>query len=122
MKILYILGNGFDLNLGLKTSYRDFYESYKTIESNKNNVNNLKMNISENFKNWSDLELALGQYTEEFKTLEDFDEVIEDIGEQLSEYLIKEESKFDSSIVNKEKFFHNLVKPEDFLPLADNNK
>lgn len=122
MKILYILGNGFDLNLGLKTSYRDFYEFYKSVESPKNKVNDLKKNISSNYKNWSDLELALGQYTDELNTLDDFDEVFEDIGEQLSEYLKIEESKFDIKQINKEKFYENLVKPEDYLPLADNNK
>ena len=122
MNILYILGNGFDLNLGLKTSYKDFYDYYKSIESSKKNVNDLKKNISNNYKNWSDLELALGKYTEELKTLDDFDEVFEDILNQLAEYLKKEESKFNSNKVNKEKFFENLVKPEDFLPLADKNK
>ena len=25
-KVLYVIGNGFDLNLGLKTSYNDFFE------------------------------------------------------------------------------------------------
>ena len=122
MNVLYIIGNGFDLNLGLKTSYKDFYDYYKSIESTKKNVINLKSSISNNYKNWSDLELALGQYTEEIKTLDDFDEVFEDIGGQLSEYLKKEEDKFDSNSVNKEKFFENIVKPEEFLPLADNNK
>lgn len=122
MKILYILGNGFDLNLGLKTSYKDFYDYYKSLDSSKNGVNDLKKNISNNYKNWSDLELALGQYTEEFETVDDFDEVFEDIGERLAEYLKKEESKFDSSEANKEKFFENLVKPENFLPLAETNK
>ncbi|WP_275314761.1 bacteriophage abortive infection AbiH family protein [Tenacibaculum bernardetii] len=122
MKILHIFGNGFDLNLGLKTSYKDFYDYYKSIESSNNSINNLKTNISNNYKNWSDLELALGQYTEEFKTVDDFDEVFEDIGEQLAEYLIKEESKFELAEINKAKFFENLVKPEVFLPVADNNK
>lgn len=122
MKILHILGNGFDLNLGLKTSYKDFYDYYKSVESSKNSINNLKTNISNNYKNWSDLELALGQYTEEFKTVDDFDEVFEDIGEQLAEYLIKEESKFDLAEINQAKFFENLAKPEVFLPVADNNK
>ena len=122
MKILHIFGNGFDLNLGLKTSYKDFYDYYKSVESSNNSINNLKTNISNNYKNWSDLELALGQYTEEFKTVDDFDEVFEDIGEQLAEYLIKEESKFELAEINKAKFFENLVKPEVFLPVADNNK
>lgn len=122
MKILHILGNGFDLNLGLKTSYKDFYDYYKSVESTRNNINNLKTNISSNYKNWSDLELALGQYSEEFETVDDFDEVFEDIGERLAEYLIKQEDKFEISEINREKFLENLVKPEVFLPVADNNK
>ena len=122
MKILYIIGNGFDLNLDLKTSYKDFYDYYKSIDSSNNNIKNLKTNISNNYKNWSDLELALGQYTEEFKTVDDFDEAFEDIGEQLAEYLKQEESKFDFTKVDKEMFFENLVKPESFLPVADKNK
>lgn len=122
MKILYIIGNGFDLNLGLNTSYKSFYEYYKAIESSKNKVNILKHNISSNYNNWSDLELALGQYTAELKILEEFDEVFEDIGEQLAEYLKKEEDKLDIKKIDKEKFFENLAKPENFLPIADNNK
>lgn len=121
MNILYIIGNGFDLNLGLKTSYKDFYDYYKSVESSKNSINNLKTNISSNYSNWSDLELALGQYTEVFQTVDEFDEVFEDIGEQLAEYLRTEEAKFDSTEVNREKFYENLVKPEVFLPVAENN-
>lgn len=122
MKILHIIGNGFDLNLGLKTSYKDFYDFYKLIESSKVSINTLKKNISNNYKNWSDLELALGQYSEEFKTVDDFDEVFEDIGEQLSKYLIQEESKFNFKNINQEKFFENLVKPEVYLSIAENNQ
>lgn len=121
MKILHIIGNGFDLNLGLKTSYKDFYDFYKSLESTKNSINNLKTNISSNYNNWSDLELALGQYTEEFSTVDEFDEVFEDIGEQLAKYLKLEESKFEVE-VDKEKFFENLVKPEIYLPVADTNR
>lgn len=122
MRILYIIGNGFDLNLGLKTSYKDFYDYYISISSDKSSVNDLKKNISSNYKNWADLELALGQYTGEIKTINEFDEVFEDIGEQLAEYLKKEESKFDLSSINREKFFANLVKPETFLSVTENNK
>ena len=122
MKILHIIGNGFDLNLGLKTSYKDFYDYYKSIDSPKNSINNLKKNISNNYKNWSDLELAPGQYTEEIKTINEFDEVFEDIGERLAEYLRKEEAKFDTSKVDKEIFYANLVKPETFLSVTENNK
>lgn len=37
-KVLYVIGNGFDLNLGLKTSYNDFFE-YIDINNMKNIIN-----------------------------------------------------------------------------------
>lgn len=33
MNIVHILGNGFDINLGMKTRYADFYDYYKKIKS-----------------------------------------------------------------------------------------
>ena len=33
MNVLYILGNGFDKAQGMKTSYPEFYEYLKTIDS-----------------------------------------------------------------------------------------
>ena len=38
MNIVHIIGNGFDLNLDLKTSYRHFYEYYKNQESKNENI------------------------------------------------------------------------------------
>ena len=87
MKTLYIIGNGFDLNLGLKTSYKDFYQHYMSVESTTKSIADLKDSISMDYSSWSDLELALGQYTIELKTLDEFDEVFEDIGAQLGVYL-----------------------------------
>ena len=37
MNIAYLIGNGFDLNLGLKTKYMDFYKYYLEQES-KNDI------------------------------------------------------------------------------------
>jgi hypothetical protein len=122
VRILYVIGNGFDLNLGLKTSYKDFYDYYQSIPSPNNKVDNLKKNISNNYKNWSDLELALGNYTQELKTLEEFDSVFEDIGENLAKYLERQEKDFNPKLVSQNKFFQNLVRPEDFLPVADRNR
>ena len=62
---MYLIGNGFDLNLGLKSSYNDFYGFYKIQESDSYPVKNFKDNISNNIDKWSDLELALGEYTKE---------------------------------------------------------
>ncbi len=45
MNILYILGNGFDINLGLKTRYSDFYKYYIGIESKDENIRKLKIDV-----------------------------------------------------------------------------
>jgi abortive infection AbiH-like protein len=84
MNVLFFIGNGFDLNLGLKTSYADFYKYYTKIISKSSAVNRLKNEISGDLKDWSDLELSLGKYTEKIKSVTEFDQVFEDIGNYLS--------------------------------------
>ena len=34
MNITFLIGNGFDRNLGLNTTYSDFTKHYKSIETN----------------------------------------------------------------------------------------
>jgi hypothetical protein len=69
METAFFIGNGFDINLGMRTRYSDFYESYKSIDSKSDDVKKLKKEIAEGIVNWSDLELALGKYTENLKDL-----------------------------------------------------
>lgn len=122
MQILYIIGNGFDLNLGLKTSYNDFYQYYKTVESKNENVQKLKENISKTYDSWSDLELALGSYTQHLKKIEEFDEILYDVGEELSKYLHIEERKLDNHDIDQQKFFDYLSFPEKLFFPADKEK
>lgn len=44
MKTVVIIGNGFDLDLGLKTSYRDFVMSQECKKLRHGNRNNLLFN------------------------------------------------------------------------------
>jgi|WetSurMetagenome_2_1015567.scaffolds.fasta_scaffold00395_22 hypothetical protein len=121
MNIVFLIGNGFDLNLGLKTSYSDFYPYYTKIRSKSSVVNKLKENISSELKNWSDLELSLGNYTANINSITEFDEVFEDIGNNLAEYLDQEEKKFDFGRIDREKFIESLKSPEEYLSKADEN-
>jgi len=117
MEILYIIGNGFDLNLDLQTSYNHFYQYYKTVETNNVNVQKLKENISKSYDSWTDLELALGSYTQHLEKVEELDDILSDIGEKLSGYLHLEEEKLKNYQINKKKFFDHLCFPENlFLP------
>lgn len=64
MKVTFLVGNGYDLNLGLRTTYKDFYKNYvsklglKVIE---NNV--LYDSISTDIEDWVDFETRLGLFT-----------------------------------------------------------
>ena len=117
MNILFLLGNGFDLNLGMKTSYRDFYENAYQIQSDDNDlIKELKSEIKENIENWADLELAIGKHTSKLKNREEFDIVFDDIREKLADYISQQESSltFDTSIKNK--FLRDMRYPHNFLP------
>ncbi|BBM57453.1 hypothetical protein JMUB4039_1432 [Leptotrichia trevisanii] len=54
-KVLYIIGNGFDLNLGLKTSYNNFFE-YTGILTMRKVVEELKKN--RNIENYDEVKLS----------------------------------------------------------------
>ncbi len=122
MNTLFIIGNGFDLNLNMPTSYHDFYKYYILQKSSTRLIQKLKEEINGNIKNWSDLELALGQYTKNLSNSEEFNEVYNDIEDKLADYLELVEKKYDFSKVDGNKLFKYLVFPENSLPQADRNR
>ncbi len=62
--IALIIGNGFDLNLGLKTSYTDFVKSEDFIDLvRRNNQLSRYLNDVHNLKNWIDVEKELKNYS-----------------------------------------------------------
>lgn len=97
VRITFLIGNGFDLNVGLNTRYADFYKYY----IDKNNDDLLAKEIKENINDWADLELALGKYTEKVKNKEEFwksEKILENclvdfLEEQMNRINIKNERK-----------------------------
>ena len=70
MRITFLIGNGFDLNAGLKTRFSDFFKVY--CEETKNDtpaIKQFKEDISTNIELWSDFEKQMGEYT--FKVAQD---------------------------------------------------
>jgi len=90
MNVTYIIGNGFDLNLDLKTSYQDFYEYYRYRPSPNDDIKKLKDEIQNNVNQWSDLEYSIGQYTRMLpgSEREKMIEIILDLAKNLKNYLI----------------------------------
>lgn len=104
MNILYIVGNGLDIQYGLKTKYSDFYEyqlpiyEEKKITENYFNIiyDNILKDQNTNWENWSDLELALGELTKNSEIdEEEFMIALDDVNIDLNNYLTLIEGKFD---------------------------
>jgi hypothetical protein len=78
-KIVLILGNGFDLDLGLKTSYKDFWESKSCPKDYPapliSHLNNHWPNNLEKVK-WYDLENELYYYAKGFASQPPYEDVI----------------------------------------------
>ena len=79
MGVVYIIGNGFDLQVGLPTRYSDFYKYYIGLKSKSESVKKLKEAINENPKDWSDLEIALAQHTSQTNSEQEFCEALPDL-------------------------------------------
>lgn len=123
MNLLYIIGNGLDIQYGLKTKYSHFYEyqlpKYQEKQKNSKYVNVIYDNIQKDKENWSDMELSLGELTKNSEIDEEkFMQDLDDVNEDLNNYLRSEQDKFDvtSKNITIENKLANLLK---FIPEKD---
>lgn len=118
MHITFLIGNGFDRNLGLDTTYTDFVKIYKNLSSKSEHINGFRGYIKANEELWSKAEEALGQYTKELERGQGpiFSECQADFCTNLAQYLKQQELRLDYD-ANKEavqkafRNFRNLVQP-----------
>lgn len=103
MNITFLIGNGFDLNLGLNTTYSDFVKYYVTTKAKNENLQAFRTNIEKNEDLWSSAEITMGKYTEEFVpgAGAQFSECQEDFCEQLSIYLKQQEKRIDYEYISQ---------------------
>ena len=125
MKIVHVIGNGFDLNQGLPTSYAHFYEYYFQLRPQKSDsVSVLKLReklrarlLDEQTDRWADLEKTLGELTRDFESESEFVEAYLDIYRHLLKYL---KAVYDNSEVAKfdkfeETIYRDLAMPWIYL-------
>lgn len=108
MNITFLVGNGFDINLGLKTRYTDFYPFYLS----KKHDDIISRAIANNYERWADLELALGQLLKEISP-EQIDEFLDskaNLELDLAEYLRLEQQRIDvTSTTIQNEFQKNIT-------------
>lgn len=105
MNITFLIGNGFDLNLGLETKYEQFIKYYQNQSHDKEDLSDHQKETLTYFKNsiksdealWSNAEIAVGQSTKKFKEdgkdAEDFSNCHEHFCVNLAEYLKQQEDR-----------------------------
>lgn len=107
MNITFLLGNGFDIGLGLETGYESFYDEYSQIQETDNeNIDSFKTMLknrnSDDQKkiiDWADFEKAFGQHSSDFTIKEKnyYIERFEDFVSNFNIYLENEEKRIDFS-------------------------
>ena len=117
MRILYILGNGFDLSMGLDTSYKSFLNHYCSNHSpNPSNIiKEFQGEIWQNIDTWANLEEHLGQWLDD-KMYEDKAVcVYDDLIKELTLYMSQEQERlsFESKIQDTIK--DCLINPQNSL-------
>lgn len=123
MNITFLIGNGFDRNLGLDTTYADFINAYKATKSGSKILEKFRNHIKDNEKLWRNAEIALGKYTSEFEVGDgmSFSECHQDICEHLVEFLKNEEKRFlcNECIDNIFSAFKGIVEPYAPFPTLE---
>ena len=112
MNITFLIGNGFDLNCGLKTSYRDVYKEYCSTQSDDKLIQRFKQQILEDEETWSDFEVAMSQKMGEFESETDFLRCLRDFKKFLEKYLLRQEKEFDAIVSAGGKQLSDRVKQE----------
>lgn len=108
MNITFLIGNGFDVGMGLRTKFKDFYPIYiEKSQKKKDRIKKLADKIKadgEDYKTWADFETAMGKYTEEFtlKTKQDFLDQIKDFELEFMKYLQVQENAISFSNSTKD--------------------
>lgn len=67
MNITFLIGNGFDIGVGMKSKFKDFFPVYILhSEQKEDEIKQLSIEIGNDFETWADFELQMGKYTEKF--------------------------------------------------------
>lgn len=116
MNILYLIGNGFDIAQGLKTSYQDFYNYLST----QTPINKIEAQMIEQIKGdecekWSDLEFALGKFTKDIADKIEFEDFYYDLCERLRTYLTEQVKLYEPTKRITDKYIRDLVRPDYYL-------
>ena len=127
MNIVFLVGNGFDVNVGLKTRYSDILKKYLKLKSADPRIVSFKKEIAGNIEYWSDFEKRMGEYTKDFngsnldEMIDNYQFCINDFSNSMIRFLKKEEAR--ANLAGKESLIVEAFKKSiiDFYFLLEDN-
>lgn len=128
MNITFLIGNGFDVGLGMNSRFKDFFPKYISLSENKTeSLKGLSNNIAMNEDKWSNFEKELGQYTNEFTTenhqllvdqITDFEiEFVKYLKNEESRLIFNDKNNISKVVINALTDFYSA----DNLPIVSSN-
>lgn len=123
MKIVYLIGNGLDVKLKLKTRYEEFYKNAYAIDRNDPDyIKSFKEAIKNNINDWADLEKKLGEYSVDVDTEDLYLSLFKDIRMKLLKYISEQEIKVSLSDEERDVFISQFRDPNNYLVVGENNE
>jgi len=105
MKITFLIGNGFDISCGMKSSYKDVCNVYKHTYSDNKVLQNFKDEISD----WGDFEMELAAHAKDFNTEEELIMCLRDFKKCLVKHLEGEQKRFHERLASSQENFKGYL-------------
>lgn len=99
MNITFLIGNGFDLRMGMKTRFTDMYEGYIAQDSATDTIRKFKEMLeadAPNYKTWGDFEMTMAERAKEFHDEDAFITCLRDFKLYMVSHLENEQKIMDS--------------------------
>lgn len=97
MNITFLIGNGFDLRMGMKTRFTDMYEGYIAHPSSTAAIEKFKEMLRQDapkYETWGDFEMAMAEKAKEFENEAAFIECLRDFKLYMAAHLKEEQEQF----------------------------
>lgn len=104
VKVTFLIGNGFDLNCGMKTAYKNMYDEYVKIDSGDADIRKFKESLR-SYDTWADFEWGMLNHMPEFDSADSFLKCLRDFRDYMELHLKEQEKQLSSQL--EKSFPHN---------------
>ena len=112
MTITYLIGNGFDLGLKLKTDYKSFIDWYLAKKDVPPELDWLRREMRKYPNQWSDAEIAFGKlkFSEHGKPIDVYNKCYDDFSDAFNAYLVERNKLFEIPELDRRKVAEEFVR------------